>query len=270
MIELDIESALDESLHVFVSDAFITYLLYDIADAARAKWIGLAQRQLKTSKADYIKGIQKVRMPGQLEAYIALTGWLPNAVEQGLDPFDLRETLLADKHKGVKKNKQGQKYRPIPFRHQTPGTEGSAGMPMGERYGPMGPMSLAWGAEGLMAAKDAKRLGKRVYKAALQLEGKQRLKTRETKGKGFVQVPKLAPWHKTDIYQGMIRARAPYEKVEQTGGYITFRTISEANQVGWIHPGIQARQLIPQVERHINSIAEAAIRAAWESFGGPV
>jgi hypothetical protein len=267
MIEIDITTALADQYADFSSDEFVEVVLDDIAAGARAHWMKLAQRQLNTSKADYIDSIQEVQGSGE-ERYIALVGWLANAVENGLDPFDLRDTLLNPKNPKVKRAKDGSKYRPIPFRHQTPGTQGSAGRPMGERYGPLGDLSVAWASKGLLSQSEAVKLGKKIYNKAKKLEGKQRLKTSETKRRGFIQVPKLAPWHKSDIYRGMIKDRAPYKKVDQTGGYTTFRTISERNPEGWIHPGIQARRLMDQVEPFVKRISEDIIRTAWDNAMG--
>ena len=86
----------------------------------------------------------------------------------------------------------------------------------------------------------------------------------------MIQVPKLAAWHKTDLFAGMQRTSKKYQVATQSQ-YSTFRTISEANPTGWIHPGIQARGLAPQVEEHIRTIAvptiDAAIKAALGRLG---
>jgi hypothetical protein len=51
---------------------------------------------------------------------------------------------------------------------------------------------------------------------------------------------------------------------------MTFRTISEANPAGWIHPGIQARHLAIQVQTHIQGMAEQVITAALHAAFGKV
>ncbi len=275
-----------QSLLALLGPQFPQVVLDDIATAARAKWIMLAQNTLGSSKRDYINGIQEIENTGQSqrtsgpngqewegtaaleERTIALVGWLANAVESGMGPYDLRETLLA---KWAKTNKDGQKYRSIPFRHGTPGSQGGGGAPMGSRMGPQGKQSLAWAAAGIMSRGQAAKMGKGIYQKARALQANERLGTR--RGTGFVpmssgkrrtavvKVPKLAPWHKTDIFAGMKRATKQYEKAEQSQ-YTTFRTISEAEPQGWIHPGIQPRHLAAQVEQFIERIAVKTISAA--------
>jgi hypothetical protein len=274
MIHIDFSEYVPVNLLTFLEEDFTSRVLDDIAESASVKWKRVVQlSDLNTSKRDYINGIQPIER-GENERTITLVGWLPNAIENGLDPFDLRSTLLNENAKiswsqaGRSGGQVGHKYRAIPFRHGTPGTEGQAGMPMGQRYGPLSPKSLAWASKGLLDRSSSLRLGKRVYKAAQALEKGQRLKTREGRRKGFVQVPRLAPWHVTDIYSGMKKTRKQYLRAEQTSGYTTFRTISEAKQIGWIHPGIQARHFSKQVEAHIEQlvgpIIEAALKMALE------
>jgi hypothetical protein len=259
MIKVDFEGVLPQPLLALMSDQFIETVLDDVATAARAKWIRLAQTELHSSKRDYIDSIQDVEGSGN-ERIIALVGWLANAVENGMEAYDLRDTLLGG-GKG-KKSKDGHRYRAIPFRHGTPGSGGQGGTPMGSRMGPQGGQSLAWASQG-----QASRLGKRIYAAAKQLEQGSRLRTSERRRKGFIQVPKLAPWHKTDIFSGMTKVRKTYAAATQSQ-YMTFRTISDANPAGWIHPGIQARHLARQVEEHVKGIVvksiEAAVREAFK------
>jgi len=246
-------------------------VLDDVAAAARAKWIQLARSELFSSKRDYIDGIQPVAGEGN-ERFIALVGQLPNMIEQGVEAYDLRDTLLGPNAKNVRTSKSGGRYRPIPFRHGTPDSQGQVGTPMGSRYGPQGSQSLAWSSKGLMSSGEAAQLGKAVYKAAKALKGRARLggksgQTTVAKGKSMIQVPKLAPWHSTDIYAGMKKVRKRYEKATQSQ-YITFRTISDTNSEGWIHTGIVARQLHQRVESEIQEMMNDIVaNAVSVTFG---
>lgn len=256
MITLDLQGLIPHSFVALLNEDFITAVLDDVAAAARARWIKLARQQLNSSKRDYIDGIQEVDGSGN-ERFIMLVGRLPNMIEQGWAPHDLRETLLGE-GKG-KVSKSGHRYRAIPFRHGTPTSKGQAGTPMGARYGPQGPQSRAWAAEGVMDAGAAAELGNAVKRLRTK-----RLTTHAPgtpKGKAMVQVPKLAPWHKTDIYAGMRRVQKQYRTAKQAQ-YQTFRTISEANPIGWIHPGITERSIHTQVERDIEGMLGKIVRAA--------
>jgi hypothetical protein len=266
MIEVDLQGLLPPSFLALLDDSFVTAVLDDVASSARARWIRLAQQRLTSSKRAYIDGIQPIEGRG-LERNIALVGWLPNAVENGLDSYDLRATLLKEDQSGVRKSKAGKKYRAVPFRHGTPGSQGQAGMPMGMRYGPQGAQSLAHAAEGLMDKGSAAALGKAVYGQAKRLQrqeslgdtvrGRRRTYFYDRRRDVNVAVPKLAPHHSTDIFAGMRRTGAGRHTQ-----YMTFRTISEANPEGWIHPGMMARNLHKEVEAHVQKLVVRAVHAA--------
>jgi hypothetical protein len=265
VVKLDFSEILPPGMLDFLSDALVERILDDLGAAARAKWIRLAQTELSSSKRDYVQGIQEIEAEEGLRT-IRLVGWLPNAVAHGLDAWDLRTTLLNER---AKRTQDGNLYRPIPFRHGTPGTEESVGTPMGVRYGPQGAHSLAFAAAGIMDKGAAAELGKAVYAQAKRLRGRQSLgaRTMVPKGKSMVQVPKLAPWHSTDIFAGMQRVQKKYRTATQAH-YVTFRTISSRNTTGWIHPGIEARNFAEQVEDHVNQILGDAVHAAVSAAMG--
>jgi|WetSurMetagenome_2_1015567.scaffolds.fasta_scaffold32790_2 hypothetical protein len=275
ILDADISGAIPESLLTVLENLdLVEVVLDDIASSAHAKWIRLAQTDLKTSRQSYIEGIQEVEsQPGQRT--IALVGWLANAVENGLDPFDLRETLLGPNAKnrhpilasvvrGLPKVRTGGWYANVPFRHGTPGSTGLAGQPMGSPYGPRGDMSRAAG--GVMTAGQATAFGQAVYAAAKALQ----TKTASRKGATLPSSqggPLLRPHHTTGIYTGMSRTRKPYVNV-QTGKtttqpqYGTFRRISTSNPSGWLHPGIEPHGFAEQVNQHVERIAPTVIAQA--------
>lgn len=279
MLEIDLGQLLpDEVMQVLTQD-FLEVLLDDLAASARVKWIRLAQVGLRSTAQTYIEGIQEVEAaPSQRT--IVLTGWLANALENGADPWDLRETLLGPeaKHRkpgfshipGQPKFRDGSWYAHIPFRHGTPGTTGLAGQPMGMRYGPQGEKSRAWAASGHMTEGEAAAMGKKIYELAKALKqrraGKRKASIRDVLGAGAGDAPLLAPWHKTDIYAGMRKERKTYVgpsgKQTTQSQYTTFRTISTRNDVGWIHPGFEPRHYSQQVAEHVARIAPGAVDAA--------
>lgn len=267
MIDVRLDDLIPPTLLALLGDAFPAVVADDVAAAARAQWIVLAQRELHTSKRDYINGIQPVEVEGPAVRVITLVGWLPNAVEQGLSGFDMRQTLLSGPR--VKTNAEGQKYASIPFRHSVPGTKGSAAPAMGSRLGPQ--PSTSRGIPGVLEKSAAASMGRGIYERAKQLGPGARLGTKQ--GTGYVPVrhsktrtgvelvPKLAPHHKTDIYAGMRKEQKQYASATQSQ-YITFRTISEANPDGWRHPGINARMLSEKVISHVREIVPKIVASA--------
>jgi len=274
VIDIDVRGAIPESLIAILEGAgLMEAVLDDIAASARAKWIRLAQTELHTTRQSYIQGIQEVEAEEGVRS-ISLVGWLANAVENGLDPFDLRETLLGPNAKnrhpilralvpGQPRVRTGGWYANVPFRHGSPGSTGLAGQPMGSPYAPAGPQSRAGGP---MGADQAKAFGVMVYKAAQQLGGRGRPKTLP-KPPGD---PLLRPHHTTSIYTGMRRERKPY--VNQATGkttmqtqYGTFRRISTENQTGWLHPGIEPHRFAEKVSEHVGHVAGLVMAQAVQA-----
>jgi hypothetical protein len=258
MIDIHIDELIPSLLARLGSPELVEAILDDLAAGARAEWIRLARSGLGDSRADYIQGIQPVALERGARV-IALVGWLPNAIENGIDRYDMRDTLLGPGSRLTKISKDGTRYGSVPFRHGTPGSRGGAGVPMGRPYGPS------------MGQESAAELGKDIYKAAKGLEA-----SRLFRNKGGTHwgerlpagmAPRLAPHHKTDIHAGMVRVQHKYKKSTQSQ-YMTFRTISERNPEGWFHPGIQARNLAGEVETWINRRAPRIVATTVKNLMG--
>lgn len=265
MIDVELSQFAPSVIERLFSAEMLESIIDDLAAGARAKWIALARSELGSSKEDYIRGIQPIESkPG--ERVITLTGWLPNSVESGIGGWDLRMTLLGG-GKG-KRSAGGGYYRPIPFRHATPGSAGLAGAPMGSQYGPRGRLSL--GAGGQMSAGSAREMGDSIYQAAKRLRPSKQAQARARTSWGerlrAGMAPKLKPHHATDIFAGMVKVRHTYAKRAGTK-YMTFRTISTKVGAGWMHPGIVGRHLAEQVETWIEGAAPKMLQNALRGIG---
>lgn len=80
------------------------------------KIVVLANRELKTSKKEYIDGLTIDNNSIELE------GFLPNAIEEGISGFDMKEGFSRSSKKVI--TKSGGWYLTIPFRVFTPGAGG--------------------------------------------------------------------------------------------------------------------------------------------------
>jgi hypothetical protein len=196
-------------------------LLGIAADLARSEWIKVARANLRTSRDEYIRGIQAPEMDGK-NVVIRLSGWLPNSLEQGLSSFDMKPGFMGSPNvKGLQ-----NKYFNVPFQLRAPGSAG--GSP------PVMPGS--------------------IYNMASKLKFGQTLKLPK-KYEGYGLRSKLSrdfgnyTW-KTSPYQGISRERrfpgelrgSPAGRMSQ---YKTFRRVSKNSAPGsWIHPGFQARDLM--------------------------
>lgn len=231
----------------------------DVMAGARAYWIQLAGQRLKSSRRDYVQGIQQVDIDGWT-ASIALVGVLPNLIEQGQSPYDMHDTLLGPDVpvvpvgsglKGKHARKDGGFYRVIPFRHQGPNTIGQGGgIPMGNPY------------EGHGAVADARALGRDIYKMAKKLGPSTGMPGQKTSwGDRLPEglAPKLKPHHTTDIYAGMVKMEKAYEKTTQNT-YMTFRVISDGVPEKFHHPGKVAANLANEVQSYVEKVATAAFQ----------
>ena len=289
MIKLDVKVvnvSVPQELVSIVGKGVQTKILQSIARGARAKWVQLA-RTLNSSRKDYIASIQHVEKRGPQKYAIVLdaTGKTDEGgsrsyvymIEHGADPYDMRDTLLAGNSKKIKTNKEtGSRYRSIMFRHQTEGTSGVAGQPMGSAHAPSGPMSNA-AAKNEMA--DFKKLGALVHTQALKLNEGQSLKTAGMKFKKD-SIPKLRGHHIDNIFEGMKVNLQATNKLGKDGStefqrtYSTFRMISDDNLTGdsWMHPGITARNFSGAVADHAAKMVPMAfktyVEAAMKKRGG--
>lgn len=232
----------------------------NVMEGARSKLITIAGERLKSSRADYLQGIQPLEEEDGA-VVLTLSGALALMVEHGWDARALHDTLLSDPSK-VRVSAAGDRYRSIPFRHKTPGTTHQGGQPMGSQYGPSGHMSRA---APKTVVQDTAALGKAVHKAAKKLQKGQSLPA------GLA--PKLREKHSTDVFAGMRVRRQPVAK--KGGGvgfhrtYQTFRTITDARPDKWHHPGVAARDFFGDVEEYVGKVAPAAVEAYLRSrFGG--
>jgi hypothetical protein len=233
-------------------------MLTALGAAARLEWIGLASDDLKTTSRDYIQGISQVSVRGDT-ATIRLTGVLPNMVENGWPPHDLRQTVLNSSK--AKTSKAGGKYLAVPFRHGGPNTSGRyTGRPMPKQI-----FNVARRLEGTYNTPHHKAQGARLG-----------LHMRMGRGARKILESKQRSWHTTSIYTGMIRkaelsGNTTFNKAgqsvrrERTTGFQTFRTISTNVRNGaqhWMHPGIKAKKLAPKVQKTIRQLSSKIIADA--------
>jgi hypothetical protein len=206
------------------------------ADAARVEWVKSAKNLLHTTVNQYVEGIGYPTIKG-FTAEIKLSGWLPNALEEGISPFDLKIGLL--KSKKAKRMKKGGKYIRIPFGLKTPGAQGVSPQ--------------------VMPAP--------IYKSAVKLNFGQSVKLPvkyENMGLRTRLSPDLKKWQhytwksspfagitKVQKYPGML----PSSKTGKLAAYKTFRTVSsKSDPSSWVHPGFRDRKILEVAANQIQHI----------------
>ncbi len=189
--------------------------------ATKSNWEQIAQQRLKTTRADYILGLNSdnsVTFPDDYTGVLTLRGKWPNMLETGFSAFD--QKLGFGKSSRIKAKKNGGWYLTVPFRHRTPGTAGSA--------------------VGGSAMPDD------IYSQARALRGGTKLTGTEQ------NYPQQTSWtgydHKSGIYENMKKVTKQYDRATQNQ-YMTFRRVSDSSDpLSWWHPGFQGVKALDIVE----------------------
>jgi hypothetical protein len=194
-----------------------------IASLARNEWVRLAKQQVgKSSRDDYVRGIQPVEATDRGGYVITLAGTLPNLIERGWDARDLRKVFLRGPK--VKVSAGGHRYRVIFFRAMV------SDLTPGEYT-------------------RAKRLRSTVRKGP---------RGRIGYGERLSDPTPRKPHHATGLRDNMYRFEAGYSAGVRQAHYGTFRTITSnpaAERGNWRHPGIRPHSIAPQVHKYIARIA---------------
>ena len=231
---------------VGLSEADLHNHLAAVAEMARGEWVRQAQVNLGSISADYIAGIQPVEINGNW-ASVSLVGNLPNMVENGKAPFDMKPGLLAGPN--AKMGKSGR-FNTVPFRHGTPGSSGKrVGQPMPYTH------TTKKGALASFVYTDAKKLkassegptGKTVWGGRTGDFGGYGIKTQPAVAGGR---PGAYTW-KSSPYAAMSKVSKTYKKATQNQ-YFTFRRVSDnSDPSAWWHPGFIAQRFVNKVASYV-------------------
>lgn len=228
--------------------------VFTLAEMARGEWIRQAQTHLEGSAADYIAGIQPVEVEGNW-ATVALVGELPNAIENGKAPFDMKPGLLKGPNAKVGKN---GRYNTVPFRHGTPETTGKrVGAPMPiTGHTPKGtPTSLIYAAAKRVKASSENATGKTVWGGRTGDFGGYGMRTQLPVKGGR---PGAYTW-KASPFAGMVKIAKTYKSAVQNQ-YVTFRRVSDnSDPSSWWHPGIKARRFVNRVHDYLADVVKRII-----------
>lgn len=227
-------SVLNTSILNSVTDHFIQVL------TSNARVLGKTRQQ-------YLNGL-KVYDKDSFTKEIVLHGWLPNALEQGAEPFD--QKIGFAKSSLIKRSKSGGWYLIIPFSHGIPSS-------IGENV--------------------SSKMPKEVHDIAKTLAPKQQLKKQELPDKyqKVLTRKKIETdrfifseyTHKSPINEGMQKS-----SMKGHSHYNTFRIVSDKSDYrSWIHPGFKPIKLFEktfdEIQKNIPDIADRAIDEYLSSLG---
>jgi hypothetical protein len=212
-------------------NSLMDYTVKEITHRFAQEWENEANRSLKSSRQEYISNIIVVD-EGFAKGSVVLTGWLPNAIEQGMDSYDLKEGMLSGPKARMGKN---GRYNIIPFSFGTPGA-------LGENFtGGIMPSEI----HQIVKSKPlVQNLGSRTISSRPLKENEIPKSFRAPVAKS-VKMPESKSvknyQHKTSIYQGIRKMK---DKVTGQNSYGSFRVVSDVSDpASWIHPGFDATNL---------------------------
>lgn len=194
-------SNLEQAFNQVVSNALKATLAY-----AYSEWTKEAQDNLRSSREDYMRGLQGVVMKDSLSGYIELQGKFPVMLEQGFSQYDIKDGF-ANSPK-TKQNMYGGWYLTIPYRHYTAST-----------FNPVMPSD--------------------IKREATKLSNGEQLKEALVRDLGYE--PKVShagyEW-KNSQYDNLTRIVKEYDSGKKHSQYVTFRRVSDKSDPNsWIHPG---------------------------------
>ncbi|MFA5634227.1 MAG: hypothetical protein WC973_03695 [Candidatus Dojkabacteria bacterium] len=238
------------SLSIQETELFVNNVLDEVGQRFYEHWYNEAGNSLKQTKREYQRGLY-VEKPSPDSIIVGLVGWLPNAIEQGLQPYDMKEGFAkSSKRKLIfRKNGVGW-YLTIPFRHGTPGIVAESGI-----FSGIMPKQV------YNVARKVLRNGSSLMDSQLPAEFQIKGIRPEVVNTITNQVFK-AYQHKSSIYQGMVKSNK-----EHHGQYVTFRRVSDQSDPdSWVHSGFTAYNLMGKsldnfpIDRIISNIKEEFIR----------
>lgn len=210
-----------------------------VTRAIFSEWESLAKKELHSTLPEYVHNLNIVDK-GRFQRQIILTGTLPEMVESGASPFDLKEgfkksqyvkyTIPVYNKKGKMVSPGGDWYLTIPFRQGTPGIVGQAGF--------------------------ANEMPPEIYALMIHRSSHSPLTKNEIPSPYNIPRSRAAIYdkktgellygeyrHKASIYEGLVKESAAY-KVAIQNKYQSFRRAgAKSDPLSWIHKGIEARNL---------------------------
>ena len=212
-------------------------LLEAVASEARQEWVKLARERLHGTANTYIEAIGIPKRKGST-IEIKLNGVMPNMLENGSPPFDMKKGLLRSPK--AKRDKKGHKYITVPLRMKSAGAMGGSPPVMPSPIYRQA-LKLQFG-QSLTLPKKYEGWGLRTRLSAdLKKWGHYTWKSSPFQGVTRVQ-----------RFSGLTKLGLPREKL---GAMMTFRRVStKSDPDSWIHPGFTALNLIEKTADKVNSI----------------
>ena len=198
----------------------------DLTTAVQAKWVDLANSELHATAKDYVIGIQRYpaeEVGGTVTGIVELIGSLPNMIEQGATPWDMKGEKGVS---GILKNVTGDKKTATIFMRKGVAAKNLNNMTP-HQHSIMKKVETRKGnLPAFLQGGGNKVKGYGVHHSSSPFRGTN-------------VSPKGMTTHKNHVYDKM-------QKIVRTSGvsYGTFRSVSlKSDEAAWWHPGFIAKNL---------------------------
>lgn len=238
MIPINVDlSDVVRQLNVSASQSadLVDFVTKELTARLAQNWANQAKRYLHQSRQEYLRSLIIVDK-GRFEGAVILTGQVPNMIEQGANPFDMKRGFANSDKK--KYNKKGGWYLTIPFRYATPGALAESSIFSGKLPEPIYE-AIKSNPVGLLKKIDLPEgFDKPKIRSAIQSSPKSR---------AFQEYQ-----HKSSIFEGLKRDTKQYDRALQSQ-FTSFRRVgSESDDNAFIHKGINARMLAEKAIENTN------------------
>jgi hypothetical protein len=199
-----------------------------VTKVVETSWRNQAKKSLGSTRSQYMNSII-VGEAGRFANVITLVGTLPNMIEQGIDPFDMKKGFEDSSKKVITKNKDGALgwYLTIPFTFAQPTSLGES-----QTFTGVLPSEVS----NILKGKQKKE----GQKAKLTLSDiPDEFKVPQMRPEVTLGTGELIPEykHKHSIYEGISQPK-------KGGAVMSFRRVSNnSDDNSWIHTGISAHNL---------------------------
>lgn len=211
-------------------DGLLDYTVKEITAAFAQEWENQASQNLHSSRNLYMRSIV-VSDPGPFKGAVELVNDVPNMIESGKPPYDMKPVLLNGKK--AKTGKNGKKYNTVPYSIGTPEA-------LEENFSTIMPEAIYEAVKS--KPQDIPIVGgvrtQGLTKAEIPEQYREPIKKMvfNPKSEAFEEYT-----HKSSIYEGIVRQKS---NVTGQNSYMSFRRVSEnSDPLAWIHPGFTAMNL---------------------------
>lgn len=237
-------------------EGLLDYTVKEVTASFAQEWENQAMNSLNSSRNEYMRSII-VSDPGKFQGAVELVNEVPNMIESGRQPWDMKPSFLNGKK--AKTGKDGKKYSTIPYSIGTPSA-------LEENFSTILPQPVYDVI--LQKPQDIPVAGGVRTKGLTNPELPEKYRDPITK---MVPNPKSGVFekytHKSSIYEGVVRQKS---NITGQNSYVSFRRVSEdSDPLSWIHPGFSAMNLAEKALQQLDipSVSTNAIDNYLEQLG---